>query len=139
MRPDDAGRDGLVRLKAVFDGALAGLEGVEPKKLFGCDGYFVNGNLFGLVLKEGRLGLRLTQEASRDALLAQAGAEAWDEGNRAMRFWVLLPRALHSRPARLKVWARQAWQQARERPPKAAVTRGKGSKRIRPAVFRRLS
>lgn len=134
MRPDD-----LVRLKAVFDGAMAGFEGVETKRLFGCDAYFVNGNIFGLVWKEGRLGLRLTDESSHRELMAEAGADGWRMGDRVMRHWVLLPQELHVRPAGLKDWARRAWQQALERPAKAAVTRRKRAKRVRPAVFRRLA
>src|ERR1700677_1123166 len=125
MRPGEITPDGLARLKAVFDGALAGLEGVEPKKLFGADAYFVNGNIFALVFKEGRLGLRLTEERSRDELMALPGADPWIVGDQAARFWVLLPLGLHSRPARLKDWARQAWRQALERPPRPAVTRRK--------------
>lgn len=139
MRPGEITPDGLARLKAVFDGALAGLEGVEPKKLFGCDAYFVNGNIFALVFKEGRLGLRLTDERSREELMALPGADSWIVGDKAARFWVLLPPAFHSRPARLKDWSRQAWRQGLERPPRPAVTRRKGPRRIRPAVFRRLS
>jgi TfoX/Sxy family transcriptional regulator of competence genes len=139
MRPGEATPLGLARLKAVFDGALAGLEGVEPKRLFGCDAYFVNGNIFAVVLKEGRLGLRLTEARSRDALRALPGAEPWIVGDRAVRFWVLLPPAFHGRPARLKEWAREAWRQGVERPPGPAVSGRKGPRSIRPAVFRRLS
>src|ERR1700722_1841031 len=118
MRPADATPEGLARLKAVFDGALAGLEGVEPKKLFGSDAYFVHGNIFALVFKEGRLGLRLTEERSREGLMALPGADPWIVGDKAARFWVLLPAAGHSRPARLRDWARQPWEAGEERPPR---------------------
>ena len=128
----------LTRLKAVFDGAMAGLEGVEPKKLFGCDGYFVNGNIFGLVWKEGRLGLRLTVDEDRSELMALEGAGSWQVGPMTMKLWVLLPPGWHSQPAKLKAWSRKAYEQATERPPKESVTRRKAEKRITPAVFPRL-
>ncbi|HTA16769.1 MAG TPA: hypothetical protein VK786_03380, partial [bacterium] len=63
----------------------------------------------------------------------------WIVGDKAARFWVLLPPSLHSRSARLKDWARQAWQEGLERPPRPSVTRRKGPRSIKPAVFRRLS
>ena len=134
MKPDD-----LARLKAVFDGSMAGLEGVEPKRLFGCDAYFVNGNIFALVWKEGRLGLRLTDELSRSELMARPGAEAWVMDSKIVRFWVLLPRAWHARPAHLREWALVSWREALQRPHKPAVTRRKGAKRVvRPAAFPRI-
>lgn len=134
----DAAPDSLLRLKALFDGAMAGLEGVEAKRLFGCDGYFVNGNIFALVWKEGRLGLRFTDESSRLGLMALPGAESWSVGRSVMRRWVLVPVDLHARPAMLRRWTSQAWAEALERPPREAVTRRKGARRVRPAVFRRL-
>ena len=129
----------LTRLKAVFDGAMAGLDAVEPKQLFGCDGYFANGNIFGLVWKEGRLGLRLTDDADREELLALEGAGPWKVGPMTMKHWVLLPPLWHRQPAKLKQWARKAWASAMERPEKSSITgKAKGAKVIRPAVFRKL-
>jgi hypothetical protein len=130
MKPADLKPDELARLKAVFDGSMAGLEGVEPKRLFGCDAYFVNGNIFALVWKEGRLGLRITDEGSRTELMALPGAEAWVVDSKVVRFWVLLPTAWHGRPSRLKEWAFVSWQQALQRPPKPGVTPRKGAKRL---------
>ena len=129
----------LTRLKAVFDGAMAGLKDVEPKKLFGCDGYFVNGNIFGLVWREGRMGLRLESEEDRQALLALEGAGPWRMGPMTMRLWVLLPPDWHRQPAKLRQWAAKAWAQAAERPEKPAVTGRAGrAKVVRPAVLRKL-
>jgi TfoX/Sxy family transcriptional regulator of competence genes len=128
----------LSRLKAAFDGALAGLAGVEAKRLFGCDGYFVGGNIFALVWKEGRLGLRFES----DEVLAQAhglpGSAAWEIGAKRMHRWVLLPVALHGQPANLRAWGRQAWEQACLKPEKARVTRKPGVRVVKTAVFRRL-
>ena len=130
--------DEMTRLKATFDGAMAGLKGVEPKKLFGCDGYFINGNIFGLVWKEGRLGVRLTNAEQQAELLELAGANVWKAGPMIMRHWVLLPPDWHKKPAHLKEWARAAYEQALERPDKAAVTRKPLSKKVKPATFKRL-
>lgn len=129
----------LSRLKALFDGAMAGLAGVEPKRLFGCDGYFVGGNIFGMVWKEGRLGLRL-EDASAWAELASAeGAEPWSVDGRVMRHWVLLPVAWHRSSVSLKAWSRRAWAAAAAKPERVAVTRRKGALRqVKPAQFRRL-
>lgn len=130
--------DDLMRLKAVFDGAMAGLDGVETKRLFGCDGYFMNGNIFALVWKDGRLGLRLTDASSHATLLAMEGADPWRMGGELMRHWVLLPVGMHTKAAQLKAWASRAWKQAAERPAKEAVTRRKAAKNIRPAVFAKV-
>jgi|GEM_PF-1534076 hypothetical protein len=129
----------LSRLKAVFDGALAGLAGVEAKRLFGCDGYFVGGNIFALVWKEGRLGLRFESGESLAQVHALAGASAWEIGSKRMQQWVLLPLAMHAQPAKLRAWGQEAWSQARQRPEKVRVTRKPGAARVvKPAVFRRL-
>lgn len=129
----------MTRLKATFDGAMAGLKDVEPKKLFGCDGYFVNGNIFGLVWKEGRLGLRLTEAELQAEVLELAGASVWKAGPMIMRHWVLVPPDWHKKPALLKQWSRSAYAMALERPEKAAVTRNKPvAKKVKPAVFKRV-
>jgi len=130
----------LSRLKAVFDGALAGLAGVEAKRLFGCDGYFVGGNIFALVWKEGRLGLRFESVETLAQAHGLAGSAAWEIGARRMQQWVLLPVAMHGQPAKLRAWGRLAWDQARQRPEKPRVTRRPGAaKVVKPALFRRIS
>lgn len=138
MAGKNASPEEMTRLKATFDGAMAGLKGVEPKKLFGCDGYFVNGNIFGLVWKEGRLGVRLTDTDLQAEVLGLAGASVWKAGPMIMRHWVLLPPDWHRKPALLKEWARSAYEQALERPEKAAVTRKPVAKKVKPAVFKRI-
>jgi TfoX/Sxy family transcriptional regulator of competence genes len=131
---------GLSRLKAQFDGAMAGLDGVEAKRLFGCDGYFVRGNIFGLVWKEGRLGLRVDDADAYAAIARTPGSEPWAMGGRVMQHWVLLPVAWHGRPAALRAWCRRAWAMAAAKPEKPAVTRRLGSVRtIRKAQFRRVA
>jgi TfoX/Sxy family transcriptional regulator of competence genes len=139
MSGKKASSEEMTRLKATFDGAMAHLKQVEPKRLFGCDGYFVNGNIFGLVWKEGRLGVRLTDEAKQAEVLALPGAAPWKAGPMVMRHWVLLPTDWHKKPLILKQWARLAYELALERPERAAVTRKAVTKRIKPAIFKRVT
>jgi TfoX/Sxy family transcriptional regulator of competence genes len=139
MSSKKASAEEMTRLKATFDGAMAGLKDVEPKKLFGCDGYFVNGNIFGLVWKEGRLGLRLTDAELQAEVLELSGASVWKAGPMIMRHWVLVPPDWHRKPALLKQWSRSAYALALERPEKVAVTRKKpAAKQVKPAVFKRV-
>lgn len=132
-------RDGLLRLKAALDGALAGLEGVENKKLFGCEGAFVGGNIFAIVWREGRLGLRLPDPERRNALLAEPGAGPWLMNGKPIRHWVLLPAAWHSDLTRLRRWGREAYSLALARPVKLRVLRKPGAERsVKAAVFKKL-
>jgi TfoX/Sxy family transcriptional regulator of competence genes len=127
------------RSKALLDGAVAGLDGVEPKRLFGCDGYFVGGNIFASVWKDGRLLLRLEDPAAYAELASLPGAEPWAVGGRPMRHWLALPRLWQAQPAKLKAWCRRAWAAAVAKPEKPAVTRKAGAvKKVRKAQFRRV-
>jgi hypothetical protein len=129
----------LTRLKAAWDGALAGLENVHPKRLFGCDAWFAGGNIFALVWKEGRLGLRLSDPELYAEAMGLPGAEAWvmDEG--PVKHWVLLPQAWHEQTPTLRFWGRKAHALAQARPEKPAVTRkpGKIEQKVKPAVFKK--
>jgi TfoX/Sxy family transcriptional regulator of competence genes len=138
--PDKASSEELTKLKATLDGALAGLENVEPKRLFGCDGWFAQGNIFALVWKEGRLGYRLSEPLLYAEAMGIPGAEAWAIDGKVMRHWVLLPSAWHRDPAKLKVWGRKAHALASARPEKLKVTRKAGAaKTVKPAVFKKVS
>lgn len=130
----------LSRLKALFDGALAGLEGVEAKRFFGWDAYFVGGNLFAMLWREGRrLGLRLDDAGARAELGAVEGCELWSQGGRGAQSWLLLPEVWHGPGSPLKAWCRRAWLGARGRPERSAVTRKRGGpKQVRDAQFPRL-
>lgn len=129
----------LLRLKACLDGALAGLPGVEQRRIFGSEGCFVGGRLFAILfLREARLGLRFAEAEARAELLACPGAEAWVLGQRPMGPWVLLPEAWHRQPARLKPWLARAFEAAAARPPKASASRRRGHPQVRAARFPRI-
>ncbi len=139
--PGPASSQELTRLKAVLDGALAGLENVTPKRLFGCDGWFAQGNIFALVWKEGRLGLRLSEAELFAEAMAQPGAEPWLQDGKAVKHWVLLPSAWHQKPELLRRWGRKAHALATARPEKFKVTgQARAHERVvKPAVFKKVS
>jgi TfoX/Sxy family transcriptional regulator of competence genes len=135
---ESASFEELTKLRALLDGALAGLENVVPKRLFGCDGWFVQGNIFALVWKEGRLGFRLSDPELQAEALAFKGAGPWSVGRQEMKHWVLVPLAWHREPAKLRAWGRKAHALAHARPEKRAVTGSKTAKTVKPAVFKKL-
>lgn len=137
--PGSASSQELTRLKAVLDGALAGLENVSPKRLFGCDAWFAQGNIFALVWKEGRLGLRLSDSALQAQALAEPGAEPWLQEGKAVKHWVLLPQAWNSQPALLRSWGRRAYGLAIARPEKFKVTGQAQARVVKLAVFKKVS
>lgn len=118
----------LTKLKALLDGALAGLENVEPKRLFGCDGWFVGDKIFAMVWKEGRLGFRLSDPELQAEALAFKGATPWSVGRQVMKHWVLVPSSWHKEPAKLRAWGRKAHGLAHER----------SARTPKPAVFKKL-
>lgn len=136
---EHASSDELTRLKAVWDGALAGLENVHPKRLFGCDAWFASGNIFALVWKEGRLGLRLSDPELYAEAMGLPGAEAWVIDVGPVKHWVLLPQEWHDQAPKLRVWGRKAHALAQARPERTAVTRKPGSieRVVKPAVFKK--
>jgi hypothetical protein len=130
----------LTRLKAVWDGALAGLENVHPKRLFGCDAWFAGGNIFALVWKQGRLGLRLSDPELYAEAMGMAGAEAWVIDTGPVKHWVLLPPDWHVQAPKLRAWGRKAHALALARPEKTAVTRKAGpvARTVKAAVFKKV-
>jgi TfoX/Sxy family transcriptional regulator of competence genes len=99
--------------------AAGHLPGVAEKRLFGCDGLFARDNIFGLIWKTGRIGLKLTTPADFDTLMAMPGAEPWAPRH-PMSHWVLVPESFHDDEEALALWARKAHAQALDAPPKAA-------------------
>jgi len=96
-----------------------GLPGVSPRRMFGCDALFAYGNIYGLIWKEGRIGLRLSEPAAYAELMALPGAEPWTvmEGKK-MSHWVLVPESFHDEPEQLASWVRRAYDFAAQAPPK---------------------
>jgi TfoX/Sxy family transcriptional regulator of competence genes len=100
--------DSLEELGFALDKAAEGLGGVTKKRMFGCDGLFANGNVFGLIWKEGRIGVRLPNEIAYAEAMKMPGASPWKAGTMTMSHWVLVPEAMHRDPNRLGAWVRRA-------------------------------
>ena len=93
--------------------ASKGLAQVERKRMFGCDAFFAADNIYALVWKDGRIGLRLRDPSAYAELLGSPGAEPWKPvGDVVMRQWVLVAERIHGQPQLLKAWVRRAHGQA---------------------------
>ena len=60
------------QLRALHDKmavASAKLAGVTERQMFGCDAFFADGVIFGLIWKKGRIGLKLPDVSLYDQLL----------------------------------------------------------------------
>jgi TfoX/Sxy family transcriptional regulator of competence genes len=95
------------RLKAAADG----LTHVTAKKMFGCYALWAKGNVFAMVWKHGRIGFKLADDASYQALLDSTGAEPWKAGSMQMAHWVLVPKPYHDKPSELRKWCARAHDQ----------------------------
>lgn len=124
----------LEQLRDLFIEASSGLRDVQRKKMFGCDGFFRDASVFGLIWKKGRIGVRLPDPAAYDKLMAVDGADPWTAGNRKMSHWVLVPESFHARPAELKRWVVEAHRLAlAPKSPKSATKQPAPVSRKKPA------
>jgi TfoX/Sxy family transcriptional regulator of competence genes len=107
-----------------FENNVRGLAGVTRKKMFGCEAFFRDGTIFGLIWKEGRIGLKFPGTAY-DVASQLKGSDPWSPGGEmTMKRWVLLPESLHDDDDGLKTWIRRAHEEA---PAKAAPAKKKAS------------
>lgn len=95
-------------LEKKLNTATSGLTMVTAKKMFGCHAAWADGNVFALVWKHGRIGVKLPDEAAYESLMQVKGAEPWKAGPMKMAHWVLVPESYHTKPAQLKKWAAKA-------------------------------
>lgn len=95
----------LDSLQKTLTTATENLPKVTDKKMFGCYALWVHDNVFALVWKHGRIGLKLPDESSYESLMATKGAEPWKAGPMNMSHWVLVPESFHKKSADLKRWA----------------------------------
>jgi len=103
-----ASKELIGELEKKMNAAAEGLSKVAAKKMFGCHALFVNDNVFGLVWKHGRLGVKLPDEGVYRSLMEREGAEPWKAGPMKMAHWVLVPESFHAKDAELKKWVRTA-------------------------------
>ncbi len=123
-------------LSALAGELAEGLPGVSRRRMFGCDAFFHDGSIFGLIWKTGRIGLKLTDEDDHKTLMAMKGSAPWAIGGKTMGAWVLVPESFHDDPETLSAWVRRAHAQAAPLPNgpkvKARVAK-KAAAKARPA------
>lgn len=127
--PGKADRAELDALYDVLEEAAGPLPAVTKRRMFGCDALFADGNIFALIWKAGRVGVRLPDPVAFEAALARPGAGAWSvgDGMKPMAHWVLLPEGDHDDPATLARWVGTAHGMAMALGPKAEKPK-KGAK-----------
>jgi TfoX/Sxy family transcriptional regulator of competence genes len=101
-------QDTIEKLENILNTAASALPKITSKKMFGCHALFVNENVFSLVWKHGRLGVKLPDEKVYQSLMDKDGSEPWRAGPMKMAHWVLVPESFHSKPAELKKWVQMA-------------------------------
>ena len=79
-----------------------GLSLVTEGKLFGCNVWKVDGNIFAMVWKTGRIALKLSNVDEFAKLEAMNGTDPWTAGNKTMKHWLLLPESLATHDLELK-------------------------------------
>lgn len=103
-----ASKDFLLELEERINDAADGLKSVVGKRMFGCHALFAKDAVFGLVWKEGRIGVRLPEEATFDELMSQKGSAPWKAGGMTMSHWVLVPEPMHDDDRSLAKWVAKA-------------------------------
>jgi TfoX/Sxy family transcriptional regulator of competence genes len=118
--------ENLLELEGRLDEAAAGLPRVTSRKMFGCYALWVNDNVFALVWKHGRIGVKLPESAVYGALMSLKGSEPWKAGPMTMNHWVLVPQSFHAGTPDLKRWLATAHQLcgSLEKKPKIAARAG---------------
>lgn len=129
----------LDSLASLVDEAAEELPQVSRRRMFGCDAWFAGDAIFGLVWKEGRIGVKLPDEAAYGELMGHEGAAPWTAGSKKMSGWVFVPEEFHDDPDALAVWVKRAHAFALAAPPKppkkpAAAKSGKAANSTKPAA-----
>jgi TfoX/Sxy family transcriptional regulator of competence genes len=100
-----------------FQAALSGIEGAEPRKMFGYPCAFVHGQMFTGLHQE-NLILRLSED-DRRALLALPGAKLFEPmPGRQMKEYVQATPEVLASPKDLAAWMGKAFRYASSLPPK---------------------
>lgn len=101
-------KQSIAELENILNAATAGLPKITSKKMFGCHALWADGNVFALVWKHGRIGVKLPEATPYQSLLGTSGAEPWKAGPMQMAHWILVPESFHGKGAELKKWAIKA-------------------------------
>lgn len=98
----------ISELEEILNTAAKGLPKLTSKKMFGCYALWADENVFALVWKHGRIGVKLPETIQYDSLMEVTGAEPWKAGPMQMAHWVLIPESFHTKPGEIKKWAVKA-------------------------------
>lgn len=98
----------ITELETLLNESAQNFPKITSKKMFGCHALWADGNVFALVWKKGRIGVKLPDTAKYDALMKITGADPWKAGAMQMSHWVLVPQTFHSKKAELKKWLTSA-------------------------------
>jgi TfoX/Sxy family transcriptional regulator of competence genes len=121
MAADDPWRKPPADLIERFHEAVAGIEGVEVRKMFGFPAAFVGGNMTA-GLHQDAFMVRLS-EADRAERLADGWSTFEPMPGRPMREYVALPTAVIADVDAAREWIERAAEYARTLPPKAPKAR----------------
>ena len=99
-----------------FDAAVAGIDGLERRQMFGYPAAFIGGNLT-TSLHEDRWIVRLPDDERQERLDA-GWAQFEPMAGRPMREYVVLPEAWRDDVPTIEEWAARALDHAEELPPK---------------------
>lgn len=102
------GKQSIADLEQILNSSTSGLSKLTSKKMFGCHALWADGNVFALVWKHGRIGVKLPTDTDYQSLMSVNGAEPWKAGPMKMAHWVLVPESFHNKPSEMKKWATMA-------------------------------
>jgi hypothetical protein len=106
-----------------FAAGVAGIEGLETRKMFGYPAGFIGGNMVTGLHQESWI-VRLPEQARRDRM--DAGWEVFEPmPGRPMREYLRLPPTVASDPAAARAWVERAADYVRELPAKTSKPGGK--------------
>jgi len=104
-------------LRALLEDATADLPDVTVRKAFGSFGFYARGVVFALAWRGAlRVGVKLPDDASREALFAEPDTAPWAPRGKAFAGWVLGPARWHDDPDALRTWVHRAYAQATSGP-----------------------
>ena len=116
MAGSDSWRKAPADLVARFHEAVAGIDGVKVRKMFGYPAAFIGGNLTAGLYQESAM-VRLS-DAEREERMADGWSRFEPMPGRPMREYVVLPEAWRDDSKRVREWAARALDHADELPPK---------------------
>ena len=113
----DPWRKAPADLRERFEAAVAGIDGLEQRQMFGYPAGFIGGNMVTGLHQESWI-VRLPEEARRERL--DAGWSTFEPmAGRPMREYLALPSDIAEDPDAARGWVERAADHARTLPPKA--------------------